>query len=222
MGARKQVTRDQVVAEARGLLQEQGPETFSLRLLAQRLGIAAPSLLWHVGSREQLLVSVVDDYLRELTVPERTSAADAEAWLRDVAHATRAHLLAEPNLVPVIRDLCFLAPAIVDIESSIAEALVDLGLKSADLVSAHFAFLGYVLGSTFIYAGREAAAGRHLGALEEAMDRKQAQAEADHPRVVEALRGYAATDDDGEALFAESLNALLAAWSHPTNAVPRQ
>ena len=54
------LTAATIVAAAMALLNEQGFEGVSLRRLAQRLGISAPSLYWHFADKSALLAAVLE------------------------------------------------------------------------------------------------------------------------------------------------------------------
>src|ERR1700755_2811951 len=49
------VTRERIVAVALELLDEAGLDGLTLRRLAERLGIRAPTLYWHVRNKRELL-----------------------------------------------------------------------------------------------------------------------------------------------------------------------
>ncbi len=57
--------RTQIVGAARDLLEEAGPDGLTMRALATRLGIRAPSLYKHVEAKEDLEVLLIADALRE-------------------------------------------------------------------------------------------------------------------------------------------------------------
>ena len=56
----------QIVAEGRALLEEDGRQGLTMRALARRLGVSAPSLYFHVESRDDLLVQLIAEGLTEL------------------------------------------------------------------------------------------------------------------------------------------------------------
>jgi AcrR family transcriptional regulator len=210
VAARKQVSREQLLARARALIEERGLAEFSLRSLAEDLGITSPSLQWHVGSREQLLVDVVDAFMAEAVLPPRE--LEPVAWLTDAAVDLRDHLRKHERLIPLVRELCFLAPSIVTIENDVAEALIRLGLDGAGLQRAHIAYLSLVLGFTFIEAARDEAAERATPAMRDAMDLAQQEGLASRPALRAALtntRGRPLEDRSGDELFADALEALL-------------
>src|SRR6266550_2463689 len=68
-------TRDRVVVVAQALFAERGYRGTSLRDIAKRIGIKAPSLLHHFPSKQQLYLAVLDKMFESLE-----DAANAIAW----------------------------------------------------------------------------------------------------------------------------------------------
>jgi AcrR family transcriptional regulator len=87
----------EIVAAARELLEEQGVDALTMRRLAERLGIRAPSLYKHLPDKSALEVAVIATGLEDLAValedarhaPEPTAA---------LAAAYRAFALTHPHL----------------------------------------------------------------------------------------------------------------------------
>jgi TetR/AcrR family transcriptional regulator len=71
-------TRDRVLAVAQALFAERGYRGASLRDIAKRIGIKAPSLLHHFPSKQQLYLAVLDKMFESLE-----DAANAIAWGRE-------------------------------------------------------------------------------------------------------------------------------------------
>ncbi|HEX3752721.1 MAG TPA: TetR family transcriptional regulator, partial [Streptosporangiaceae bacterium] len=59
------VTRERIVAAALELLDEAGLDGLALRRLAERLGIRAPTLYWHVRDKRELLDLLAGAILEE-------------------------------------------------------------------------------------------------------------------------------------------------------------
>jgi TetR/AcrR family transcriptional regulator len=71
-------TRDRVLQVAQALFAERGYRGTSLRDIAKRIGIKAPSLLHHFPSKQQLYLAVLDKMFESLE-----DAANAIAWGRE-------------------------------------------------------------------------------------------------------------------------------------------
>jgi TetR/AcrR family transcriptional regulator len=71
-------TRDRVLQVAQALFAERGYGGTSLRDIAKRIGIKAPSLLHHFPSKQQLYLAVLDKMFESLE-----DAANAIAWGRE-------------------------------------------------------------------------------------------------------------------------------------------
>jgi AcrR family transcriptional regulator len=93
----------EIVAAARAILEEGGPEALSMRAIAERLGIRAPSLYKHVPDKETLEVALVADALTEVAETFEAAAA-ADDPVSAVAAAYREWALAHPHLYRLMMD----------------------------------------------------------------------------------------------------------------------
>lgn len=93
----------EIVAAARSLLEEHGPDALSMRAIAERLGIRAPSLYKHVPDKEALEVAIVAEGLAEIADAFEAAAAEADP-LTAVAGAYRGWALAHPHLYRLTND----------------------------------------------------------------------------------------------------------------------
>ena len=82
---RQPLDRDRVVRVALELLDEVGLEGLSMRRLADRLGVKAASVYWHVRDKEELLDLVFDRVIGEIEVPE----PEPSRWRGQVAEVAR-------------------------------------------------------------------------------------------------------------------------------------
>ncbi len=78
----QKLSRDIIVDEALALLREFGLDGISLRRLAERLGVRAPSLYWHFPDKNALLCAMTEQifatYLERVPVHR-----DWRSWMRD-------------------------------------------------------------------------------------------------------------------------------------------
>ena len=94
----------QIVDAAEDLLEEQGPDGLTMRTLAARLGIQAPSLYKHVAGKDELEVLLIAKALRDQgevihgAVDALGSRASRRTSLKALANAYRAWALAHPHL----------------------------------------------------------------------------------------------------------------------------
>ncbi len=80
------LTKDGIIAEAILLLNEEGLEGVSLRKLAARLGVKAPSLYWHFADKSALMSAVMERLFDECldAVPDHV---DWQQWMRSFGSA---------------------------------------------------------------------------------------------------------------------------------------
>jgi TetR/AcrR family tetracycline transcriptional repressor len=89
------LSRQQVVDEAVRLVDEHGLDGLSLRALAARLGVQAPTLYWHVRDKSALIDAIADAIMDDAlaSVPDSSPAQDWREWLVDAVSALRRAML---------------------------------------------------------------------------------------------------------------------------------
>ena len=99
-------TKDEIIATARRLLVDEGPDAVSLRAIAREMGMTAPGLYRYFASYEELLRYMIAGIFTELAqdIHRAISSAAAEFGLADeeeaapdeaAAHKDPRHLTAE-------------------------------------------------------------------------------------------------------------------------------
>jgi TetR/AcrR family transcriptional regulator, tetracycline repressor protein len=139
--------REAVVRRAASIISAEGLGAFTLRRLADDLGVTPNALYNHVADRDDLLDAVVDLYVSELVLPVRDG--EWPGWVRSVAVSFREQLLRNPG-----RTELFLAragttaagPATID---AFVGELASLGVDRATGHLAWHAVLTTVVGSTW-------------------------------------------------------------------------
>lgn len=99
-GQRAGLTRAAVVACARDLLVQRGPQALTMRGVAKRLGVAPNALYSHVDTKTALIDEVLDDVLAGVEVPENEDAEPVEG-LEATMRSTMQVLSVHPGLVPL-------------------------------------------------------------------------------------------------------------------------
>ncbi|MEL6402999.1 MAG: TetR/AcrR family transcriptional regulator [Chloroflexota bacterium] len=94
-----QVDAETIVKTAREMIENEGAEKLSLRVLAKELGIKAPSLYRHVGSKDGL-VKAVNELTMHAMVAALENSLDREQpiteQLMSIGHAYRAFATKNP------------------------------------------------------------------------------------------------------------------------------
>ncbi|MCU7724828.1 TetR family transcriptional regulator [Actinoplanes sp. KI2] len=94
--------RARIVAEAVALLDADGLDSVTLRKLASRLGVQAPTLYWHIPNKAALITAIAEEILTPL--PASAIGADErwQDWLIGFAGGLRRALLAHPDGARII------------------------------------------------------------------------------------------------------------------------
>jgi TetR/AcrR family transcriptional regulator, tetracycline repressor protein len=98
------VDRQQIVGEAVALLDAEGLEGVTLRKLAARLGIAQPTLYWHLPNKAALITAIADAILSS-GLPDLAPPGPGQSWpdwLASFAGRLRRALLAHPDGARVV------------------------------------------------------------------------------------------------------------------------
>jgi AcrR family transcriptional regulator len=98
--AGQRLTRDDVINRAAELIAADGLSAFSLRGLADALGVAPSAIYNHIGSREQLLDAVAQGVVAEIRLP--AGEQPWPDWTRAVAAALRSQLLERQGLADLV------------------------------------------------------------------------------------------------------------------------
>ena len=131
----------EIVDAARALLEEEGPDAVSMRRVAERLGIRAPSIYKHLPDKQALETAIVSAAFEEQAAAFAAAIDGSPDPLASLAAAYRAFAHAHPHLYrlmterPLQRDR--LAPGV---EESAARPLVDAVGGDTDRARAVWAF----------------------------------------------------------------------------------
>jgi AcrR family transcriptional regulator len=85
-------TMEEIIATARRLLVEQGPDAASLRAIAREMGMTAPGLYRYYSSREELLRHVIAQMFRELARDIQRAIQEAVPWDRPADAADQVRM----------------------------------------------------------------------------------------------------------------------------------
>jgi AcrR family transcriptional regulator len=88
----------EIVNTARELLEEEGIEALSMRRIAERLGIRAPSIYKHLPDKDTLEAAVISTGFEEQAAVFEAALRDTDDPLTALAHAYRAFAKDHPHL----------------------------------------------------------------------------------------------------------------------------
>jgi AcrR family transcriptional regulator len=147
------IDREAVLEAALRLLDAEGVEALTMRRLASELGVSAMAPYRHVGSKDDLLMVLVDRLAARLEYPPRPQ--DPKRAIL-VLWSTIYDGLAERPWVPeVLARRRMMAPSVLGAVEEIHVALLSAGLSTAAAAQAYRLMWNFTLGSLLVRAGAE-------------------------------------------------------------------
>jgi TetR/AcrR family tetracycline transcriptional repressor len=141
---REPLTQAKIVETALALLENDGPEGVSMRLLAAKLDVATTAIYWHIGNKDQLLDALVDR-LEPLSAV-RTTGRTPEQRILSAAHSFLAILETHGALVTLANERGRLDVVFNPARRVIAEELSRAGLRGTRLATHTHAVVQLVSG----------------------------------------------------------------------------
>jgi TetR/AcrR family transcriptional regulator, tetracycline repressor protein len=175
------LTRQSIISEALAVIDADGIEAVSFRVLARRLGVNPTAIVWHVGTHEQLLSHVVASTLQ--VRPPKQAKASWQDRIAKFARLFRSELHRHPNLAKLIgTQLTTNAAAQLNTFEYLLTALVDSGLNE-DAVLSHFdALLGSIVGFVVVELSRAPKSGQAEW-KEAVVKQRESIDEQEHPQL---------------------------------------
>ncbi len=151
------MTRNEIVAAALALLDEAGLDGLTLRRLADRLGIRAPTLYWHVRDKRELLDLVASAIMDQALAGWREPRPGQAwwDWLAGRARVMRSALLAHRDSAMILAGNRPTGQALPGIERQL-QALTGAGFSPPDAMLALQALNAYVIGEVLDTQGEAA------------------------------------------------------------------
>jgi AcrR family transcriptional regulator len=94
----------EIVDAARELLEAEGPEGLSMRRIADRIGIRAPSIYKHLPDKQALEAALMSAAFEELADHYEAAIAGADDPLAAIARAYRGYATRHPHLYRLMTD----------------------------------------------------------------------------------------------------------------------
>jgi AcrR family transcriptional regulator len=193
-----------VVTEAAAIVDEAGVDGLSMRVLADRLGVSAMTPYRFVGGKDELLATLADRFLGEVSEPSPDAAWDDR--IRAVFRSVREVLLRHPALAVIVAGHGSSGIARYRGAEVVLTALDEAGLPDETAVSAFAALSAFTVG----FVQREIA--EAVRASDRAADLTEPRESVrrlgtDFPHVTRAAESFLGRAT--EAHFETGLNLLL-------------
>lgn len=197
-GRTRAVDAATVLAAAARLIEADGIAAFSMRRLADDLGVAVTSIYWHVGGRDALFDGLVDSLLDRMThLP--VTGDDPLTRITSLARSLRQFLMSEQHLLAIAHERHRTPTLFLPVQRVLAALLAELGLVGADAALLLRALQVHVISSAVMqFAGLR-------GDYHRAEDPVLASADWADRELAQAL----AAPTDYDAVFEFGLAALL-------------
>ncbi|TMQ90593.1 TetR/AcrR family transcriptional regulator [Actinomadura soli] len=197
------LTHSRIVAAAVALLDEEGIDRLTMRRLAERLDVVAPSLYWHVDTKDDVIDLAVDAIFGE--APPKPGAGRAQEWRDDVTAVLagwRAALLRHPWAAAVpARRRPTIGPNFLAGMEILQATLARAGFTGQSLSAATWALYNHVMGSATSQTAL------HITDEERRLGQEQLRAARDRYPTL-AANGYL-YDDDWDGSYSAGLAYIL-------------
>ncbi len=124
------VTPNQILATAARMIDVDGVEAFSMRRLAEQLGVAVTSIYWHVGGRDKLFDSLVEGLLGQMAhLP--SDGDNPVDRIASIARSQRRLLIEKQNLLAIAHERDRTPQLFLPIQQRLAAELSELGVTGS-------------------------------------------------------------------------------------------
>jgi AcrR family transcriptional regulator len=196
---REPVSAEIVLETAAALIDLDGVEAFTMRRLAEQLGVAVTSIYWHVGGRDKLFDSLVErllDQMAQLPI----EGDDPVDRIASLARSQRRVLIDRQHLLSIAHERDRTPTLFLPIQRALAAQLAELRVTGTDAALVLRAVQVHVISSAVMQFSAV------RGAKHDEEDPSLWAGAWPDQALVEALQ----SPTDYDAVFEYGLNALLA------------
>jgi len=149
--ARQPLDRERIVAAGLRIVDEDGVDAFSLRRLADSLGVSPMSIYWHVADKAELVRLIGEAVLDEVQIPE--PRGDWREQLRDVHRSLLWTVIRHPNTTDIVIGRARFGAAGLTLFERILSILLHAGFSPEAAFDAYQSLYLFTLGFSAV-AGR--------------------------------------------------------------------
>ncbi|HYJ56897.1 MAG TPA: helix-turn-helix domain-containing protein [Mycobacterium sp.] len=129
--AKESVSAELILDTAARLIDLHGVEAFTMRRLAEQLGVAVTSIYWHVGGRDKLFDALVEGLLGQMAnLP--VEGNDPVDRIASLAHSQRRMLIDKQHLLSIAHERDRTPQLFLPIQQMLAAQLAELGVTGTD------------------------------------------------------------------------------------------
>jgi TetR/AcrR family transcriptional regulator, tetracycline repressor protein len=192
------ISAEVILDTAARLIELHGVEAFTMRGLAEELGVAVTSIYWHVGGRDKLFDSLVDRLLSEMAhLP--VAGDTALERIAALARSQRRALIDRQHLLAIAHERDRTPMLFLPVQQTLAALLAELGVTGNDAALILRAVQVQVISSAVMQFSAV------RGAKHEEEDPSLWDDDWPDQALVQALQ----SPTDYDAVFEYGLNALL-------------
>lgn len=140
----RDLTRAKVIEAGLWLVDREGPDSLTMRRLADRLGVTPMAVYNHVRNKKELLAALAEQVLGEVRFD-----GGHDDWRKQIEHcfaAFRGVCLRHPGVTRLL-EMADVAPVTVFAPMDVTlRALGEVGIEPRDALRAYFVLVGFTLG----------------------------------------------------------------------------
>ncbi|WP_396931575.1 TetR/AcrR family transcriptional regulator [Mycolicibacterium sp.] len=125
------VTADSILDAAATMIEHDGVDAFTMRGLADQLGVAVTSIYWHVGGKDKLLDSLVERLLGDMAALP-ADADDPADRIAELARAQRRALIDRQHLLGIAHERNRTPQLFLPVQQRLATELARLGVTGTE------------------------------------------------------------------------------------------
>ena len=137
------LTKEYIVIKSIEILNRDGFDGLTMRVLAKELDIKAASLYWHFKDKAELYAAISESMCEKIIVP--SGAIEPAELISDIFRQFRETLLSVTGSVPVFENSVPFTPARMALIRAVSNSFLALGVKPENLVTVSNMFNNYVL-----------------------------------------------------------------------------
>lgn len=204
---RNSLNPDRILDAAITLLDRDGAEAFTMRALAEELGVGTMAVYSHFRGKDEISDAVAQRLMDTIELPS-TGAGDPRGELREVCRGVYRLFTEHPSALQLLTMRPLRGDDAIAVIDRMLELLRRTGLDRADAARAHVALMQYTVGSA-LWNTRRARAMCEEGVRERVHSKLDALSADRYPALVSLAPELLRVQDDGAAQYEHGLDGML-------------